>query len=117
MLCDEVLRRNESIMSRIWVNLKWFLFTTFVGNLCGAIGWSFRTQAAFLRNTEANPFKDPAVKVPCPSFLVLIGFYTYIYIYIYRVWSRLYDTQQIVPKFISQVYAHNAKASITACCC
>ena len=41
---------DPSKAAKFWVGLKWFLLASFVGNLCGIIGWSFRTQAAHLRD-------------------------------------------------------------------
>jgi hypothetical protein len=41
---------DPSKAAKFWAGLKWFLLASFVGNLCGTIGWSFRTQAAHLRD-------------------------------------------------------------------
>jgi hypothetical protein len=51
-------------MAKFWADIKWFLLAAFVGNMCGAIGWSFRTLAANIRYSTDNPFNDPALPVP-----------------------------------------------------
>lgn len=49
-------------MAMFWIGIKEFLFAFFFGNLCGAIGWSFRTLAADLRYTVSNPLEDAVAK-------------------------------------------------------
>ena len=48
-------RRTPYLMGKFWVMLKWYLLITFVGSVCGAIGWSFRTTAGGLNYLLSDP--------------------------------------------------------------
>ena len=48
-------RRTPYLMGKFWVMLKWYLLITFVGSVCGAIGWSFRSTAGGLNYLLSDP--------------------------------------------------------------
>jgi len=52
-------RRTPYLMGKFWVMLKWYLLITFIGSVCGAIGWSFRSTAGGLN----YKLSDPILKV------------------------------------------------------
>ena len=61
-------RRTPYLMGKFWVMLKWYLLITFVGSVCGAIGWSFRTTASGLNYLQS----DPILKVRIARARVLL---------------------------------------------